>query len=155
MRIQLIAVGRRMPAWVATGFNEYQQRLPPECPLLLTEVEAPARLKGADAEAIRRAEGERLLAAVPARARVLALDARGTAWSSEDLARRMRDWLMEGRDLALLIGGPDGLDAACLARAETRWSLSALTLPHMLVRVVVAEQLYRAFSILHGHPYHR
>jgi 23S rRNA (pseudouridine1915-N3)-methyltransferase len=155
MRIRLTAVGRRMPAWVAAGFSEYQQRLPAECPLLLTEVEAPARLKGSDAETIRRAEGERLLAAIPPRARVIALDVRGAAWSSEDLARRLQDWLMGGQDLVLLVGGPDGLDAGCLARAEARWSLSALTLPHMLVRVIVAEQLYRAFAILHGHPYHR
>jgi 23S rRNA (pseudouridine1915-N3)-methyltransferase len=104
---------------------------------------------------IVRAEGERLLAAVPAGSRLIALDERGELWSTAELADRLAGWLREGCDASLLIGGPEGLDAACRARAERLWSLSRLTLPHPLVRVVVAEQIYRAWSLLHRHPYHR
>ncbi|WP_296898280.1 23S rRNA (pseudouridine(1915)-N(3))-methyltransferase RlmH [Thiohalocapsa sp.] len=110
---------------------------------------------GGELPRLRRDEGARILAAVPARARVVALDLRGRAWSSEQLASELAGWLADGRDIALLVGGPNGLSDACLARAEQRWSLSPLTLPHPLVRVLVAEQLYRAWSQLQGHPYHR
>ena len=96
-----------------------------------------------------------MLAAVPKGCRVWALDVTGREYSSEELAAELKQWLQDGRDVALLVGGPDGLAAACLARAERRWSLSRLTLPHMLVRILVAEQLYRSWSLLHGHPYHR
>jgi 23S rRNA (pseudouridine1915-N3)-methyltransferase len=104
---------------------------------------------------VLRAEGERLLAAAPSGSRLIALDERGEFWSTAELADRLADWLREGRDLSLLVGGPEGLDAGCRDRAERLWSLSRLTLPHPLVRVVVAEQLYRAWSLLHHHPYHR
>jgi 23S rRNA (pseudouridine1915-N3)-methyltransferase len=164
MRIRLIGIGQRMPAWVDAGFAEYAKRLPAECALELIEV--PAGLAGrgrrrtgavADGELprLKRDEGERLLAAVPPRSRIVALDLRGRPWSSEQLAGQLADWLADGRDPALLVGGPNGLSDDCLARADQRWSLSPLTLPHPLVRVVVAEQLYRAWSQLRGHPYHR
>ena len=113
------------------------------------------RGKGASAEVARREEGLRLLAALPKGAQLVALDERGTAWSTAQLARELAGWLGEGRDLALLIGGPEGLDEACRARADRLWSLSPLTFPHPLVRVILAEQLYRAWSLLGGHPYHR
>ena len=153
MRVHLIAVGHRMPAWVAAGFEEYARRMPAHCVLQLHAVE-PAR-RGQGAERAREEEGERLLALAPARAALVALDEHGEPWSTADLARRLGEWRATGQDVALLVGGAEGLSGACLARATVVWSLSRLTLPHMLVRVVVAEQIYRAWSVLAGHPYHR
>jgi 23S rRNA (pseudouridine1915-N3)-methyltransferase len=155
VRIRLIAVGQRMPGWIAQGFDEYARRLPPECDLELVEIPAGRRGKGADLGRIVAAEGERQLAAVPRGSTVWVLDQRGRQWDTAQLAERLRGWLQEGRDPALLVGGPEGLAPACTARADGRWSLSSLTLPHPLVRVIVAEQLYRAWSILNRHPYHR
>ena len=155
MRVHLIAVGSGMPRWVAEGFQEYARRMPRECTLVLREVELPGRQRGLPASQGRTAEGERLLAAVPAGAGVVALDERGAPWDTLELSHRLEGWLGGGRDVALLVGGADGLAPECLQAAGQVWSLSALTLPHMLVRVLVAEQLYRAWSILAGHPYHR
>jgi len=155
MKIHLLAVGARMPEWVGKGYAEYAGRLPRECALNLLEIPAGRRGSHADVARIVRAEGERLLAAVPTGSWLIALDERGQQWSTVELAERLSGWLREGRDVSLLIGGPDGLDAACRARADTLWSLSRLTLPHLLARVMVAEQLYRAWSLLHNHPYHR
>ncbi len=155
MRIHLIAIGNRMPAWVTQGYTEYALRLPPECALQLTEIAASKRTKNADLRRIARSEGNKLLAAVPKGARIWALDSQGSAWTTEQLGEQMRAWLQDGRDLALLVGGPEGLDAECKSHAERHWSLSPLTLPHPLVRVMVAEQLYRTWSLLNGHPYHR
>lgn len=155
MRIHLLAVGERPDAWVVEGYREFARRLPPECALQLTEVPAGRRARNADIARLVAGEGERLLQAVPAGARIVALDVRGQSWSTEDLAARMMRWMQDGRDLALMIGGPDGLSGACLESAELRWSLSPLTLPHALVRVIVAEQLYRAWTVCRGHPYHR
>ena len=153
--MHLLAVGQRMPAWVSTAYQDYAGRLPRECSLHLLEVGLIRRPRNPDLARILDAEGERLLAAVPRDARVIALDETGRAWNTGELARQLAGWLQDGRDLALLVGGPDGLSPACKARAETRWSLSPLTLPHPLVRVVVAEALYRAWSLLNQHPYHR
>jgi 23S rRNA (pseudouridine1915-N3)-methyltransferase len=155
MRLHLIAVGTRMPAWVTQGYAEFTQRLPPDCALQLTEIPAGKRGKNADIARVLAQEGERMLAALPKEARAIALDVKGTPWSTEQLAQQLADWRREGRDVALLVGGPEGLAPACLARAGQRWSLSALTLPHPLVRIVIAEQIYRAWSILAHHPYHR
>jgi 23S rRNA (pseudouridine1915-N3)-methyltransferase len=155
VRIQLIAIGTRMPAWVSAGFLEYAKRMPPECPLEVVEIPLQKRGKGADIARLLRREGERMLAAIPGGSRVLALDGRGRQWNTEELATELDRWLAGGRDLALLVGGPEGLAPACRQRAERLWSLSALTLPHPLVRVLVAEQIYRAWSIRSGHPYHR
>ncbi|MFM1892039.1 MAG: rRNA (pseudouridine1915-N3)-methyltransferase [Pseudomonadota bacterium] len=155
MNIHLLAVGEKMPRWVREGFDEFAKRLPPECALRLQEITPGRRGKGADLARAMREEGERMLAAVPKGARVIALEVEGRAWSTEQLAESLAGWLAGGQDLALLVGGPEGLAPACRARADERWSLSPLTLPHMLVRIVVAEQLYRAWSILHNHPYHR
>ena len=159
MRIRLLSVGRRMPGWVNEGFAEYAKRLPAECALELVEIEPGRRGRGnasaADLDRIRRDEGERLLKALPDGALAVALDVRGRPWSTEQLAGQLTGWLGGGRDVALLVGGPDGLADTCLARAEQRWSLSPLTFPHPLVRVILAEQLYRAWSITKGHPYHR
>lgn len=155
VKIHLLAVGTRMPEWVKAGYAEYAGRLTQECTLKLVEI--PTDRRGASLDAARRvrAEGERLLAAVPVHSRLIALDERGQQWRTAELAEHLAGWLREGGDVSLLIGGPDGLDPACRTRAAQLWSLSSLTLPHPLVRVIVAEQLYRAWSLLHHHPYHR
>ena len=159
MKIVLAAVGTRMPGWVDEAFTDYAKRLPHACRLTLHEVPiayrgGAAARTGAAAASIRR-EGEGLLKAVPNGARIVALDERGAPWSTADLARRLEAWLADGRNTALLAGGPDGLAPECRERAELTWSLSRLTFPHALVRVIVAEQLWRAWSLLHRHPYHR
>lgn len=144
-----------MPAWVAAGFAEYGKRLSRELPLELVEIRPGARGKGRDDARAVASEGAALLAALPRDTHVVALDERGTPWSSVQLAAQLAEWRMAGRDLAFLVGGPDGHAREVLQRAEQRWSLGPLTLPHMLVRLVVAEQLYRATTIARGHPYHR
>ena len=155
MQIHLIAVGERMPAWVKAGFKEYAERLPANCRLVLREIPAGRRAKGADIARLARAEGEKLLAAVPKHCRIVALDRQGRELSTEELASELKTQIANAEDLALLVGGPEGLSAPCLARAQARWSLSRLTLAHPLARVVVAEQIYRAWSILNNLPYHR
>jgi 23S rRNA (pseudouridine1915-N3)-methyltransferase len=155
VRVRLVAAGTRLPAWIGAGFAEYQRRLPKETPLELVEVAvARGTAQGAAVRAVK-GEGERMLAALPARAWVVALDVGGRAIDTDGLARWWAGRLRDGRDVAFLIGGPDGLAPACLARADERLSLSPLTFPHGLVRVLLAEQLYRAISLLKGHPYHR
>lgn len=155
MIVRLLAIGHKMPAWVQTGFSEYAQRMPPECRLELIEL-APARHgKAADAPRAMADEAERLRAQFRRNARCFALDERGSAWSSQDLAAQLGRWMQDGRPVELLVGGADGLDPALRQAADARWSLSPLTLPHMLVRLLVAESLYRASSILRNHPYHR
>ena len=155
MRARLIAVGERMPGWVAEGFAEYRKRLSHDLPLELVELKPGARGKGRDDVKAMLDEGVSILAALPRDTHVVVLDGGGKNWSSEDLAEQLARWRMSGRDLAFLIGGPDGHAPDVLARAEQSWSLGSLTLPHMLVRLVVAEQLYRATTLLAGHPYHR
>lgn len=144
-----------MPAWVDSAWSDYARRLGGAVSLELVEVPARRRGRNADVARIRRDEGERLLAAVPERSRIIALDVLGRRWSTAALAEAMGQWMQDGRDIALLVGGPDGLDSACLKAAEMRWSLSDLTFPHPLVRVIIAEQIYRAWSVIEGHPYHR
>lgn len=153
MRAYLIAIGERMPEWVQRGYAEYAKRLSRELPLQLVEVSTKSR-RGDPARA-NADEGDALIGAIPKGAHVVALDGRGKAWSSEDLAAQLEHWRMSGKDLAFLIGGADGLAPAALERADQRWSLGPATLPHPLVRIVVAEQLYRAVGQLGNHPYHR
>ena len=155
MRLYLIAVGTRMPAWVEEGFADYAKRLPAHLRPNLIEITAGRRTKGADLERIVREEGERVLTATPAGARVIALERTGRALSTEQVAATLTRAQQDGNDLAFWIGGPEGLSAACLQRAHEKWSLSALTLAHPVVRVVWAEQLYRAYSIQQQLPYHR
>ena len=151
----LVAVGERAPEWVAEGFAEYQTRLSHWLPLSLHEVAPGLRGKGRDAVRATADEGARVLAALPRQAHVVALEGRGRQYSSEQLAARLEAWRQKGRDLAFLIGGPEGHATEVLAATHEQWSLGALTLPHMLVRLLVAEQLYRAASQLANHPYHR
>lgn len=155
MRVRLIAVGTRPPAWVRDACEDYITRLGSHLPVSITEIAAGPR-RGAEppARAIAR-EGERVLTALRAGDHVVALDERGTEFSTRELAGWLKQRMQEGEDLAFVIGGPDGLAPEVLARSALRWSLSRLTLPHALVRVVLAEQLYRAQSLLAGHPYHR
>ena len=155
MRIRLIAIGQRMPKWVEDGVGEYIKRLPGEMRLELVAIAAAKRTKNSDLERLMRQEGDKMLAAIPAGAHVIALDVAGRMLSTEQWSKRLDDWMQQGRDVAMFIGGPEGMAAECLQRADETWSLSALTLPHPLVRVVVAEQLYRASTILQGHPYHK
>lgn len=157
MRVQLIGIGERMPGWVAAAMQEYGKRLQRELPVQLVEIPSGGRQRGSAADPARRqaAEAAAMLAAVTPQDHVVALHGDGQAWSSEQLAAQLERWRMAGRDLAFMIGGADGHDEALLARADQRWSLGPLTLPHMLVRVLVMEQLYRAVSLLGNHPYHR
>lgn len=155
MRLRLIAVGSRVPAWVEAGFADYAERLPRELPLELVEIATAARGTKPDIARLREAEGRKMLRALGPQALVIALDERGDRLDTAAWAAHLKTWLQTQREVCLLVGGPDGLAPDCLARAQARWSLSPLTFPHALVRVVVAEQLYRAWSLLEGHPYHR
>jgi len=155
MRISIVAMGTRMPAWIYQGVEEYRVRLPRELGVEWKELPLAQRGKGVSPEQLREKEGRQMLRAVPAADRVIALDVRGKSQSTGDLARQLGEWQMSGDNFSLLIGGPDGLSQECFDRAERRWSLSDLTLPHPLVRVILAEQLYRAWTITVNHPYHR
>jgi len=155
MKARLLAVGERPPGWVSQGYADYARRLSFELPLELVEVAPGLRGKGRDAARAMHDEGERVLAQVSKNAWTVVLDGRGRPWSSEQLAQRLGAWRQQGRDLAFVIGGPEGHAGSVLARADEQWSLGAMTLPHMLVRLLVAEQLYRACSMLGNHPYHR
>lgn len=156
MKLQLVAVGIKMPDWVQTGFIDYLHRFPKDMPLELSEIPAGKRgKKNADIKRILEKEGEQMLAAVGKGNRIVTLDIPGIAWETPQLAQQLESWKQDGRNVSLLIGGPEGLSPACKAAAEQSWSLSPLTLPHPLVRVLVAESLYRAWSIITNHPYHR
>jgi 23S rRNA (pseudouridine1915-N3)-methyltransferase len=144
-----------MPAWVNEGFREYARRMPRECTLKLNEISSGQRSRSKSPTKAREDEGRRILAAIPGGNQVIALDVGGRSWSTQMLAEQMQKWMQGGRNLSLLVGGPDGLSLDCLQRAEQRWSLSDLTMPHTLVRVLLAEQLYRAWTVISGHPYHR
>lgn len=155
MRVNVHSVAGKMPRWVDTAVGEYTKRLPRELKLAWREVPLAARSANANAQQLREREGAAMLKGVSAADHCVALDGRGKPWTTEDLAGQLERWMMQGQDLSLLIGGPDGLADECLAAAKQRWSLGPLTLPHPLVRVVLAEQLYRAWTITIGHPYHR
>ena len=159
MKLLVVAVGHRRPAWVDTGFEDYARRMPREAQVKLVEVKPETRTQAcADPHGRNRlteAEGKRITAALPHGAFKVALDERGCLCTTRELAERLAAWQMEGRDVAFIIGGPDGLAAAVKDEAELVLSLSPLTLPHGLARVVLSEQLYRAHTILKNHPYHR
>ncbi len=155
MQINLIAVGNKMPQWIQEGYHEYAQRMPRECRLALKEIDAGKRSKNYDRNRLIKKEGERILASIPTGAHVVALELTGIIWDTEKLSQNLARWRIESQHIALLIGGPEGLALECLSRAHQTWSLSNLTFPHALVRVIVAEQLYRAWTILCNHPYHK
>jgi len=155
MRLIVAAVGERMPRWVDEGFAEYAKRFPRKARLELVAVRPEQRSATRTVAQALAAEGKRLAARLPAGCRRVALDERGREATTGELAKLLERWLPEGRDVAFLVGGPDGLDPALKAAAEVQLRLSSLTLPHALVRVLLAEQLYRALAILDNHPYHR
>lgn len=155
MKIQLIAVGTKMPDWVEKGYLEYARRFPKEMQLELLEINAGKRGKNADIQRILRKEGELTLEAIPKGNKIVTLEVTGKSWTTEQLASEMVKWQHDGRNISLLIGGPEGLAPECIEKSEQRWSLSALTLPHPLVRILVSESLYRAYTLTINHPYHR
>jgi 23S rRNA (pseudouridine1915-N3)-methyltransferase len=155
LNITLIAVGKRMPDWVESGYAEYAKRLIHEVNWRLVEIPMGRRVKGADLQKLAQKEGEQMLAAVPAGDKVIALSERGQCFDTGKLAAKLETLKTAGDNISFLIGGPEGLSAQCLAKADQKWSLSLLTFPHPLVRVIVTEQIYRAFTILNHHPYHR
>ncbi len=155
MQLVIAAVGARMPAWVDAAFDDYAARMPADLKLALREIRPESRIEGKTTVALMAAEAERLRAALPKHGPRVALDERGRDLTSMDLAGMIEQWRADGDDVAFLIGGADGLDASLKAEADMRMRLSSLTLPHALARVVLAEQLYRAWSITQKHPYHR
>jgi 23S rRNA (pseudouridine1915-N3)-methyltransferase len=155
MKLWLMAVGQRLPAWAETAYDDYAKRFPPDCRLELKAVKTEPRTTGKPVDALMAAERVRLEAALPKGCRRVVLDERGTRLTTAQLAERLRAWQLDGRDVALFVGGPDGLDPALRASADEALRLSDLTLPHAFVRVMLAEALYRAWSLSVGHPYHR
>jgi 23S rRNA (pseudouridine1915-N3)-methyltransferase len=154
MKLQVLAIGQRQPAWADAAWADFAKRFPPEMRLELKALKAEPRNARTPTQCMA-AEAQRLEGALPKGARRVVLDERGSALNTQQLAERVRAWRTDGRDVALLIGGPDGLDAALKATADETLRLSDLTLPHAFVRVLLAEALYRAWSLLQGHPYHR
>jgi 23S rRNA (pseudouridine1915-N3)-methyltransferase len=155
LRLSLITASNRQPDWVDQGADDYAKRLRGRCTLEIKVIPLARRTATTPAERAIHDEGERMLAAVPPGAHIVALLEKGKPWSTQELAAKLEGWMQRGAPVALLVGGPDGLSASCIERANERWSLSSLTLPHGLVRVVVSEALYRAWSVLENHPYHR
>lgn len=155
MKLVVAAVGTRMPAWVSAGFDEYARRMPRELPLQLIEVKAEPRSGGKPVDAMMAAEAARIRAALPARCRKVVLDERGADLSTRALATRLEQWLAEGDDVVFIVGGPDGLAPEIKREADESVRLSSLTLPHALVRPLLAEALYRAWTVTRNHPYHR
>jgi len=155
MRFLILSVGHKVPEWISAGFNEYAKRMPREARIELIEVKPEPRTTGKSAPQIMEAEAQRILAALPQNSLRIALDERGAAWTTRQFADRMKQWMGEGRDVAFIIGGADGLHESVKKGAQQLLALSAMTLPHAMVRVLLAEQLYRSHSLLHNHPYHR
>ncbi len=155
MKLIIVSVGHKMPDWITAGFNEYTKRMPREAQIVLLEIKPEPRTTGKTTTQIMETEAQRILAALPQNCRRIALDERGTQPTTKQLAAQMQDWMREGHDVAFIIGGADGLHESVKQAAQQLLALSLLTLPHAFVRVLLAEQLYRAHSMMHNHPYHR
>jgi len=155
MQLVILAVGQKMPQWVEKGFGEYVKRMPPECKIILKEIRAVDRAGGKPAETVMQQEGDRIKAAIPKSARLIVLDEHGKDVTTMALSHKLLQWQQEGHDVAFIIGGADGLDPELKSQADEMLRISSLTLPHGMVRVVLAEQLYRAWTITQNHPYHR
>lgn len=151
----MLAVGSKMPSWIEQGIAEYSKRMPADCRIEIVELPIGPRGKGQSVAKAIEKEGQAMLAAMRPQNTCVALEVLGKPWSTPQLSENMAQWRMQGGDVDLLIGGPDGLSPECVKMARQKWSLSPLTLPHPLVRVLVAEQLYRAWTILNNHPYHK
>lgn len=144
-----------MPQWVTTGFNEYAKRMPKSCALKLIELPMPTRSKTGSVAQYKAIEAKRIMHVMPKQARLIVLDEHAPQVTTKGLALKLEDWLAGGHDVALVVGGPDGLEQSVLQQSQWQWGLSKLTLPHPMVRILVAEQLYRAWSVINQHPYHR
>lgn len=155
MKVKILAVGPKMPKWVEEGAGDYLKRMPRDIAIEFVPLALGARGKSASMEKAIAQEGDTMLAHIKSDDHVVALDLSGKSWSTKQLSDQLQQWREQARTLVLLIGGPDGLDPRCLARANQKWCLSNLTLPHPLVRVLLSEQLYRAWSITQNHPYHK
>lgn len=155
MKLIILAVGHKMPSWITEGFNEYSKRMPREAKIELVEIKPEPRTTGKSVVQIMEAEAQRIQAALPKDVLRIVLDERGKHWTTRQLTEQMQDWLSGGRDVAFIIGGADGLHESVRGSAHQLLALSAMVLPHGMVRVLLAEQLYRAHSLLHNHPYHR
>ena len=155
LNIELLAAGTKPPAWIASGIQEYQKRLPRDWQFNIKEIPVTKRQKGEPVEKAIKQEGQRMMAALSPGSVVVTMDRNGQNWSTEQLAENIQEWQRESGKLQLLIGGPDGLAQECLDRANRSWSLSKLTFPHFMVRLLLAEQVYRAWSVINRHPYHK
>lgn len=155
MKLLIVSVGHKMPDWITAGFNEYTKRMPREAQISLVEIKPEPRTTGKTMLQIMEAEAQRVLAALPQNCLRIVLDERGIQSTTRQLAAQMQDWMREGCDVAFIVGGADGLHESVKLAAQQRLALSALTLPHAFVRVLLAEQLYRAYSLMRNHPYHR
>ncbi len=155
MKLFILAVGNKMPEWITSGFNEYTKRMPRESTIVLVEIKPEPRTTGKTVAQIMEAEAQRIESSLPKDVTRIVLDERGAHPSTKQLSQKMYDWLGGGRDVAFIIGGADGLHESVRGNAHQLLALSALTLPHGMVRVLLAEQLYRAYSLLQNHPYHR
>lgn len=155
MKLLIVSVGHKMPDWITQGFNEYTKRMPREAKIELLEIKPESRSLGKSTEQILQAEAQRVLHALPAACMRIAMDERGATPTTKQLATQMQGWMRAGCDVAFIIGGADGLHETLKHSAQHLMALSALTLPHAFVRVLLAEQLYRAYSLMHNHPYHR
>lgn len=155
MVIHFIVVGQKMPKWVLEGYAEYTKRLPKSCSIKLVELPMAIRGKTSSVETNKQQEAKRIEAVIPKGAKIIVLDEYGKQTTTLQFSEKLKDWLGSGQDIALIVGGPDGLSEEVLQKAEWKWGLSKLTLPHPMVRILVAEQVYRAWSVLQNHPYHR
>jgi len=155
MIIHILAVGTKMPSWVTQGVDEYLRRMPSECQVKIIELPLGQRVKSKNIKQAMLQEEKSILAAIPNNALVIAMEVKAKIWSTELLSEKMQDWMQSGKDVALLVGGPDGMTQTCINKAVDKWSLSNLTLPHPLVRIVLAEQLYRGLMVIKNHPYHK
>jgi len=155
MKLIIVSVGNKMPVWITTGFNEYAKRMPREAKIELLEIRPEPRSTGKTVHQIMAAEAQRILAALPQDCLRIVMDEHGAQLTTKELSGQMQEWMREGRDVAFIIGGADGLDVTVKQAAQQHMALSELTLPHAMVRVLLAEQLYRAHSMMHNHPYHR
>ncbi|MDD2914155.1 MAG: 23S rRNA (pseudouridine(1915)-N(3))-methyltransferase RlmH [Gallionella sp.] len=155
MKLLIVSVGHKMPDWITAGFNEYAKRMPREAKIELAEIKPEPRTTGKTTAQIMEAEAQRIQSALPQNCLRIALDERGAQTTTKQLAAQMQEWMREGRDVAFIVGGADGLHDSVKRSAQQLLAVSAFTLPHAFVRVLLAEQLYRAHSLMHNHPYHR
>ena len=155
MKLKILAVGQKMPSWVSTGYKEYEKRMPRECSLELLEIQPAKRTKQSNLAKVTEEEGKKILSSIKDSDYVVALEVMGKQWSTTDVAKKLSAWQGVNPSIIFIIGGADGLSEACLKRANEQWCLSKLTFPHPLVRVILAEQLYRGWSLMNNHPYHR